>query len=344
LPARKLIYHPEIENLIQNQTQGRVFRIDENTVGIADGGLARKVLALRPILDFERTIFKPVSRNPVPRTLSAMVMKALAADVKNTLGQDFPARSFDGLWPHSVFMNLSAAIYGKDLWHLKVLVRGPSFRSASAIWALEKFSLLSSRLFPSGEASALSKLVQDALTPSERRLATTLYRRTSSALCSSVASLVTNAVWLAAPISPDMPVRNVLLETLRLLPPAWMLLRTADPVYCSAHKDIRQTDNIYVLPLLCHRDPESWDQVTLFKPERWDGVEDPDLLPSYLPFGYADDRCWARQLVISLAGKVLEEVSRGRLSVDDRQRTAKIPLAPLLTVSRVRVVQTDVHM
>jgi cytochrome P450 len=145
-------------------------------------------------------------------------------------------------------------------------------------------------------------------------------------------------LWLASPLDPDVPVKCVLLETLRLLPPAWMLLRKSGNGYASLHESILETDDILVFPLLAHRRADAWDQPDAFKPQRWIGIEDPDRLTDYLPFGHGHDSCWARHLVLPLAERILAGMMAAGLAVDPRQSIAKVPMAPLLTVSRLNVV------
>jgi hypothetical protein len=59
----------------------------------------------------------------------------------------------------------------------------------------------------------------------------------------TVAALVTNAIWLAAPFPEDTPNQYILLEALRLL------------------------------PLLARRNPDFWDGSDAYLPQRWAGVD-----------------------------------------------------------------------
>lgn len=93
-----------------------------------------------------------------------------------------------------------------------------------------------------------------------------------------------------------------------------------------------------MLPLLSHRDPGIWDDPDAFRPDRWSGV-DADNQPGYLPFGHANERCWGRHMVMPLAERLLDLLREADLAVSPAQRTAHVPLAGLLGVSRIQVTR-----
>jgi cytochrome P450 len=335
--ARSTIFHSRVRRLLETDRGKRLFRIDGNTIGIADGGLARRVLAQRPTHDFERTMFKPTGGLPGSRE---RVMRALAQDIRAAIAcpASAPGVRLDGVWPKVGHRVLRGMILAQDPWHARILLSTALGRSAAAIRSLEMVSSMSPWPLHRDGTSALACLVRDAADAQERRSAVTLYRKAASALDASMAALLTNALWLASPIDPDVPLRYVVLETLRLLPPLWMLSRKADSAYAALDENIREADDILVFPFLAHRNHDSWAQPDAFRPQRWIGIENPDLLTDYLPFGHGDDRCPARHLVLLLAERILADITTAGLAVDRRQLVAKVPLGPLLSVSRLKVI------
>jgi hypothetical protein len=329
-----------IAQLLDADQPPAAFRVEERTVGVAHGELARQVLARRPMLDGERTVFKPANGCAVSEAASARAMRALARDVRAAITTSVPARreALEGVWPKVGFQHVRKMVFPAEPRGLSMLVTQPGERSAVAIRCMEALYLSFSSRRPREAGSALACLIDHATTFEERRSAVTLYRRAASALCSTVATLLANALWLAAPLDPVMPGRWVLLETLRLLPPAWALSRRAGPEYADLHGMIRDTDDILVLPLLVHRRPDAWDKPGAFMPERWREVPDADDLTNFIPFGFGADRCPARHLVLMLAERLFADMAGARLTIARHQLVAKVPTAPLLSVSRLHVV------
>jgi cytochrome P450 len=186
--------------------------------------------------------------------------------------------------------------------------------------------------------SKLATLVLDSTSYTDRRYAMYLYRRVAAPVCFTVSALVTNALWLGAPFSDDVPNRNIILEALRLLPPSWNILRVASPEFPDVDERIGPEDDILLLPLLSHRDPGLWDEPDAFLPGRWDEL-DGDNHPGYLPFGPASERCWGRHMVLPLAERLLDIVRRDGLVVSPDQTRAKVELDGLLEVSEVRMIR-----
>jgi cytochrome P450 len=186
--------------------------------------------------------------------------------------------------------------------------------------------------------SALACLIRDTDEPAARRAAVSLYRKIASVVCSSVAALVTNVLWLASPIDRQAPLRSIILETLRLLPPLWMLQRRADPAYAALDADIGAADDLLIFPLLAHRNPAVWDEPDRFESQRWRDIENPDLVLHYIPFGHGDDRCPARHLVLLLVERILADIAAEGLTLDPRQSAVRVPLTPQLSVTRLKVV------
>jgi cytochrome P450 len=154
-----------------------------------------------------------------------------------------------------------------------------------------------------------------------------------------VSTLVANALWLGAPFDERASARNIVLESLRLLPPSWNILHRASPEYPALDPRIGPNDDVLVLPLLSHRDPALWEDPDEFRPERWDSL-DPDHTPGYLPFGHISERCWGRHMVMPLAELLLDRLRTDGLIVDPDQHRAKVPLLGLLGVEEVRVIRS----
>jgi len=101
--------------------------------------------------------------------------------------------------------------------------------------------------------------------------------------------------------------RAVVLETLRLYPPAWGFGREAiEPVSVGKHQ-IPAGCSIFVIPWVLHRKSETFSDPLAFRPERWlDGLEKRLPRGSFLPFGAGPRTCVGQhfamlELLISLA-------------------------------------------
>ena len=91
--------------------------------------------------------------------------------------------------------------------------------------------------------------------------------------------------------------RAVMLETLRLYPPAWALMRTAvqqDEI--GGHK-IAPGDKIVLSPYMVHHNPKYWEDPETFDPNRFlPGRIKKRVKYSYLPFGAGKRFCLGGQL------------------------------------------------
>jgi cytochrome P450 len=91
--------------------------------------------------------------------------------------------------------------------------------------------------------------------------------------------------------------RSVMLEALRLYPPAWALIRTAVADDEIAGHKIRAGDRIALCPYVAHHDPKYWDDPEEFRPERFDPANAKKRVKySYLPFGAGKRFCLGGQL------------------------------------------------
>ncbi len=91
--------------------------------------------------------------------------------------------------------------------------------------------------------------------------------------------------------------RSVMLEALRLYPPAWALIRTAAGEDEIADHKIKAGDRIVLCPYVVHHNPKYWDDPEAFRPERFaPGRIKKRVKYSYLPFGAGKRFCLGGQL------------------------------------------------
>jgi cytochrome P450 len=126
--------------------------------------------------------------------------------------------------------------------------------------------------------------------------------------------------------------RAVLAETLRLYPPAWVIVRRASAATRLGSHDIPQGAVVIVSPFVMHRDPRFFVDAERFNPARW--VSSPPLNPrmSFLPFGAGPRACigegfaWMEgTLVLATLARRWTLVSEGTV---DFTASPKITLRP----------------
>jgi cytochrome P450 len=81
---------------------------------------------------------------------------------------------------------------------------------------------------------------------------------------------------------------QVVKETLRLYPPAWVFDRSPLRDLTLAGYTIPKGANVLFSPWVVHRDPGRWPDPDEFRPERFDA---PPSRSSYLPFGDGPRMC-----------------------------------------------------
>nr|WGZ76221.1 CihB [Streptomyces sp.] len=343
--ARVTLFSPKIEELLRARRGATVFRIDGDTVGVTDPKLFNKLLESRAAHEFERPTFKPLQGRSIERATANEVLRAVSHDVRTALsGPPLDSVDLSGIWPRAGHVYLRDLLFGPDPLRFRVLIDHRLEKSA----ALTRALIRASAALPGtpGVAPPVSRLAArtvDAAVAAEngndRRFALGLYRRVAAPICLGVAALVTNALWLGAPFRTDASSRHIVYESLRLLPPSWNILRAASPEFAALDARIGPGDDVLLLPLLTHRDPELWPDPDDFRPERWHDL-DPEDHPGYCPFGHASDRCRGRHLIVPLAEHLLDRIRADGLTVSPEQTTARVRLAGLLAVERVRVTRT----
>ncbi|KOG90001.1 cytochrome P450 [Streptomyces varsoviensis] len=338
--TRAVEFAPRIAELLSRYGDAPLFRLEPDTIGIADPDLMNAVLSGRPANEHERPTFKPVQGRSVTRTEASAFMQALGADVRAALQRPVDsAADVSGPWPHAGHVYLRDLLFGREHLRFRVLVDRRLELTPKLTWAaVASGAAVLGRPKSDEPLSKLATLVLDSQNYRDRRHAMFLYRRMGAPMCFTVSALVTSALWLGAPFRDDMSNRNILLEALRLLPPSWNILRVASPEFLSVDERIGPGDDILLFPLLSHRNPKFWDDPEEFLPERWDEL-DSENHPGYLPFGPTSERCWARHMVFPLAERLLDLVRRDGLVVSPDQTKVKVELGGLLELSEVRMVR-----
>ncbi|WP_370942130.1 cytochrome P450 [Amycolatopsis sp. cg5] len=338
--TRTTVFAPRIDELLQKYRGGGLFRLDADTVGIADPQLISAIMTSRPANDEERPTFKPLWGQTISRSESTAVMRAVGQDVRAALEKpDDGRRELTGEWPHVCHVYLRDLIFPTDPVRLRTLLDR----------RLEWTTLLTRAVVTAGSAlpgwpptgaplSHLGKLTSQAEGYHAKFRAMGLYRRTAAPVCFTVSQLVANAIWLGAPFDEGVANRDIIHETLRLLPVSWNLLRFASPEFTALDERIGPKDDVLMLPLLSHRDPAIWADPDEFRPERWASL-DPDRQPGYLPFGHISERCWGRHMVLPLAERLLDMFRGGGYRIDPAQAEARVPLAGLFGVTKVKVTR-----
>ncbi|MGW4830251.1 cytochrome P450 [Amycolatopsis japonica] len=334
------VFAPRLGRLLREHRGDGLFRLDRDTIGIADPDLMDALLRARVANAAERPTFKPVLGRPVTRTESSSLMQALASDVRRTMKQPTTQADLTGRWPGVPHDFIRRTVFGPELRRFRILVDRRLELTPKLTWAaVTAGAALVRRPASTRGLSTLARQVLAADELEERRFRMYLYRRVAAPLCFTVAALATSAVWLGAPFDDGTPNEHILNEALRLLPPSWNILRVRSPEYTGIDPRIGQEDDVLLLPLLSHRAPALWDDPEEFIPARWADL-DPDTHPGYLPFGHANERCWGRHLVMPMASRLLDLVRENDLVPSPRQRKAHVGLDGLLEVADLQVVRS----
>jgi cytochrome P450 len=101
------------------------------------------------------------------------------------------------------------------------------------------------------------------------------------------------------PTMDDLPAlpytRNVLAESMRLFPPAYIIGRRSTAPYRVRHYDL-PARTIFIMPqLFVHRDPRWWPEPERFRPERWAEPDESRPKFAYFPFGAGTRICIGEQ-------------------------------------------------
>ncbi|MFC4330397.1 cytochrome P450 [Streptomyces andamanensis] len=339
--TRTTVFAPRLAALLDDHLGQDVFRLEPDTVGVAGPEVADRILAARRATETERPTFKPLHGRSISRTEASSVTRTIGSDVREALKRPLPEHvDLTGPWPLTGHLFLRDLILGQDPYRLRLLMSRNLELTTKLTWSVIALgAALPGWPRPgTGRLTALGERAASATGYQERRYAMGMYRRAAAPVCFTISTLVANALWLGHPFAEGMSNRNIIHESLRLLPPSWNILRNASPEYPALDDRIGAGDDVLLLPLLSHRDPALWDEPDAFRPERWDTL-DPDTAPGYLPFGHSSERCWGRHMVMPLAELLLDLVRGAGLVVDPAQHTGHVPLLGLLGVADVRLVK-----
>jgi cytochrome P450 len=122
--------------------------------------------------------------------------------------------------------------------------------------------------------------------------------------------------------------RQVLLETLRLYPPAPLITREAIAPDRVLGVDIQPGTQIFISPWVIHRHRQYWDQPTVFMPSRFKDQPVPWTSGNFIPFGGGPHICIGAAFAMAEAEIILATVlTFFRISAVDTQ--------PVLPVGRI---------
>src|SRR5688572_4876096 len=97
----------------------------------------------------------------------------------------------------------------------------------------------------------------------------------------------------------------VLMESMRLYPPQWMVGRRVITPYPLDGHLIPAGALVLMSPYVVHRDKRFFDEAESFVPERWMGTERPSLRHGYFPFGGGPRRCILEAMAITFGTAIL---------------------------------------
>lgn len=114
----------------------------------------------------------------------------------------------------------------------------------------------------------------------------------------------------------DSPADHIVLETLRLAPPAWLIVRPINHIDSGPdgirRRDLGRVRQVAISPLLLQRDPERWPDPLTWQPNRWEGLGRND--PGLFAFGAGAERCFGRGLTYRVLRAL---VTRMQARLDD---------------------------
>jgi cytochrome P450 len=124
--------------------------------------------------------------------------------------------------------------------------------------------------------------------------------------------------------------RQVLLESLRLYPPAAYMSRVAIADDVVAGEPVAPGTQIWISPWVLHRHRRFWDNPTAFMPDRFAGKLSPwTSIGAFLPFGAGPRICIGATFAMAEAQIVLATLlSRFRITLEDAAR-------PVMPVARI---------
>jgi cytochrome P450 len=104
--------------------------------------------------------------------------------------------------------------------------------------------------------------------------------------------------------------RNVLKESMRIMPPVWGFFRQLTTDYQLGDTVLPQGSLMGFSPWVTHRDPRYWPDPLRFDPDRWlPGAKQPPAL-AYFPFSSGPYRCHGTELALIEAFLIMTTIAR----------------------------------
>lgn len=310
-----LSYSRSISRLMrQRDAEGAVFISGRRDLIIADYELANLILKARVRLDAEKSVTQPIRGFSLPQGSAALLMESLSSDldiVAANLGQSLANVEVVGPWPRTGRRILTPLL-------VTSLAEG------------------SRGLTPPRDSRLARTLV--ATMPSAEH-ATAMRARITKAVSDSVSVLVTSMLAVASCAGGPQTTRNVLLEALRLAPPAWIIRRVITEEIALLDDRLHVGKDLYICSLLIQTDPRYWgNDRHRVCPQRW-SQRDSFREKAFLPFGAANSRCWTRKSIVTIAEAMYTALGLSEVAaaLATRRATVKVTGGPLLSLRSFRI-------
>ena len=135
---------------------------------------------------------------------------------------------------------------------------------------------------------------------------------------------------------------QVMKESMRLYPPAFMLARSAVRDTSIGGFPVRKDELVFIAPWLLHRDPRNFEDPLRFDPDRF--LPDREArLPrfAYMPFGGGKRICIGNQFAL-MEGQIILSTIAAHASMDLVCRK-RVQLQPLLTLRPKNGIKVKIH-
>lgn len=107
-----------------------------------------------------------------------------------------------------------------------------------------------------------------------------------------------------------LQVEHVVMESLRLYPPTWLITRTSTQPVAVGGYHFGANHHFMVSPYVLHRDPHHFDDPDTFRPERWTGSWTDSRRPSaFMPFGTGARVCPGRHLATQILATIARQLT-----------------------------------
>lgn len=148
------------------------------------------------------------------------------------------------------------------------------------------------------------------------------------------------------PVPADYPrlsyTHDVVAESMRLRPPAWVLGRRVIRPFKLGAWELEPGSMILTSQLVTHRNPRFWNEPDAFRPERWSNGETAALpRGAYFPFGGGNRVCVGESFAWTEAVLVLATLAQ-RLRMRPLD-LSEVPLEPLVTLRPGRPIRMRVE-